>query len=275
MLPNSVGTQVFGTAKNGDAMIRERFSVFSGIGPKHEHAIWEAGIRDWQQFLEKREIPEIPVSVCASVISQIKDWNEALHGNDAKFFAERLAPADHWQLYKIFGDYVRYLDIETTGLFPGCDEVTMVGIFDGKNYEALVAGKNLILTSLKKAMEGCKLLITYYGRIFDVPFLQEAYPTLDLRIPHFDLCFTGRRLGLKGGLKAVEVSLGIARPEGIKHIDGFGAVQLWYEYVDGNKESLNRLIEYNKADTINLARIASIVYDGLYMRWKSQMRLPC
>jgi uncharacterized protein YprB with RNaseH-like and TPR domain len=48
----------------------------------------------------------------------------------------------------VFGDSVRYLDIETTGRYPGYNQVTLVGIFDGKNYETLIAGKNLTSRTL-------------------------------------------------------------------------------------------------------------------------------
>ena len=248
-------------------MIRCRFSVFSRVGTKYERLIWKAGVADWQQFLEIGEVPGLPATIYNSVCQQIHEWTEALQEGNTKFFTARLAAADHWQLYREFGNSVRYLDIETTGLFPRCDEVTVVGVFDGNNYEALVASRNLTLTNLRRTIKGCKLLVTYYGRIFDVPFLQETYPALDLRVPHFDLCFTGRRLGLKGGLKAVEKSLGIERPEEIEHVDGFEAVRLWYRYMSGNKKALDRLMAYNQADTKNLARIAPVVYEGLCKRY--------
>lgn len=250
-------------------MIRCRFSIFSGVGAKYEQLIWNASVTGWQGFLAIGKVRGLPPTVYTSVSRQIHQWTAALERGDASFFAQRLAPAEHWQLYKVFGDSVRYLDIETTGLYPGYNEVTVVGIFDGRNYEALIAGKNLTSRSLQKALKGCKLLVTYYGRVFDVPFLSEAYTTVDWNIPNFDLCFTGRRLGLKGGLKGVEKSLGIERPAEIEDIDGFEAVRQWYQYIAGNKKALDRLVAYNKADTTNLARIAPIVYDGLCKRCRA------
>jgi uncharacterized protein YprB with RNaseH-like and TPR domain len=247
-------------------MIRRRFSIFSGVGPNYERLIWQAGFRDWQAFLAAKEIPGLPAKTYISVSRQIQQWTEALQNRNAEFFAKNLAAAEHWQLYQVFGDSVRYLDIETTGLYPGYNQVTLVGIFDGKNYEALIAGKNLTSRTLLKALRDCELLVTYYGRVFDVPFLSKAFPTVDWNIPNFDLCFAGRRIGLKGGLKAVERSLGIERPREIEHVDGFEAVRLWYRYTGGDNKALDRLIDYNEADTTNLARIAHIVYEGLCER---------
>jgi hypothetical protein len=250
-------------------MIRCRFSVFSRVGTKYERLIWKAGVADWQQFLGIGEVPGLPTTIYNSVCQQIHEWTEALQERNTKFFTTRLAAADHWQLYREFGNSVCYLDIETTGLFPGCDEVALVGVFDGKNYKPLIAGKNLTSQSLRKALSNCRLLVTYYGRVFDVPFLNKAYPAVGWNIPHFDLCFTGRRLGLKGGLKAVEKSLGIERPEEIEHVDGFEAVRLWYRYMSGDKKALDRLMAYNQADTKNLARIAPVVYEGLCKRYRA------
>ena len=244
-------------------MIRHRFSVFRGVGPKLEQTIWKGGVLDWPGFLKSTRVSGLPAGLYRSVSRQICQWMNALERGDAAFFAKNLPLAEHWQLYKVFGDSVRYLDIETTGLIRGYNVVTMVGIYNGQKYQALIRGKGLTNSALQRALQGCKLIVTYYGRVFDVPFLRNAYPRVDWNYPHFDLCFAGRRLGLKGGLKGVEKSLGIERPGEIEHVDGFEAVRLWYRYTGGSKKALNHLIAYNEADTTNLAHIAPLVYDGL------------
>jgi uncharacterized protein YprB with RNaseH-like and TPR domain len=59
------------------------------------------------------------------------------------------------------------------------------------------------------------------------------------------------RQNLKGGLKAVERKLGIKRK--LTEVDGFLAVQLWWDYVNNNnKFALASLLEYNKEDVLNL-----------------------
>jgi len=71
--------------------------------------------------------------------------------------------------------------------------------------------------------------------------------------------FTGVRFGvwscwrndLKGGLKVVERKLGIERQ--LKGVDGYVAVQLWWDYVNnGNLDSLQTLLAYNAEDVVNL-----------------------
>jgi uncharacterized protein YprB with RNaseH-like and TPR domain len=56
---------------------------------------------------------------------------------------------------------------------------------------------------------------------------------------------------LYGGLKSVERQLGIQRE--LTDIDGWVAVQLWESYVQyDDKESLSRLLAYNREDVLNL-----------------------
>jgi uncharacterized protein YprB with RNaseH-like and TPR domain len=56
---------------------------------------------------------------------------------------------------------------------------------------------------------------------------------------------------LKGGLKAVERRLGIERQ--LTNVDGYMAVQLWWEYVNtGNPDALDILLAYNREDVLNL-----------------------
>ena len=81
-------------------------------------------------------------------------------------------------LLEAFGDSVRYLDIETTGLSAHRHDVTVVGIYDGQDFRALVRGHDLTERTLRDALDGCKLLVTYFGSAFDVPFLSVNFPNV-------------------------------------------------------------------------------------------------
>ncbi|UCG50346.1 MAG: ribonuclease H-like domain-containing protein, partial [Phycisphaerales bacterium] len=40
---------------------------------------------------------------------------------------------------------------------------------------------------------------------------------------------------------------------GLQNVDGYAAVLLWWDYVNNNnRQSLGRLLEYNREDVVNL-----------------------
>ena len=244
-------------------MLRRRFDVFDGIGPKSAGIIRDAGVGEWAAFLECETIPGLSARRKPAVDAQIREWSAALDRSDLPFLASRLPRCEHWSLFGMFAGAVRYLDIETTGLSPGRDIVTVVGISDGLCFTPLIEGQGLTADAVQNTLDGCKLLVTYFGSAFDVPFLRASFPGLRFEMPHFDLCFAGRKVGLTGGLKVVEQTLGLARDGAIAEVDGFEAVRLWRAYRRGRQEALATLLEYNEADTRNLARIAPVIYQRL------------
>lgn len=244
-------------------MLEQSFAVFDGIGPKSRDAIGAAGISNWRQFLATDGVPGLSEKLQQSVKRQIREWSAARARKDAGFFATALPRSKHWLLFQEFAGDVRCLDIETTGLSPGYHDVTLVGVYDGTSYKALIRGRDLTAQSIHQALHGCKLLVTYYGTVFDAPFLCANFPSLRLDYPHFDLCFAGRKVGLAGGLKGVETQLGIRRPGAITEVDGFEAVRLWRRHEKGDPSALKTLLAYNQADTCNLAHIARTIYRRL------------
>ena len=68
-------------------------------------------------------------------------------------------------------------DIETSGLMPDKGGyVTVVGMYDGCDYKCFVRGNGLSPENLNKALSGYKYLITFYGAVFDIPFLFRSMP---------------------------------------------------------------------------------------------------
>nr|AIF20709.1 Ammonia permease [uncultured marine group II/III euryarchaeote KM3_92_B07] len=244
-------------------VLKSKFRIFNDIGPVSEDIIYAAGIYSWNGFLESEGVSGLTQRLYESTSEQIKEWSNALEMKDAKFFATNLQSSMHWMLLKEFQEHVCYLDIETTGLYRDFDKVTVVGIYDGHSFQNLVRGRGLSKKAIQKSLSGCKLLVTYYGSCFDLPFLQSEFYGIDLNIPHFDLCFGGRKVGLTGGLKKIERRLGISRDSSISSVDGFEAVTLWYSFQKGNEKSLKKLLDYCMADTINLSKMAPLVFEKL------------
>jgi len=245
-------------------MILHTFSIFDGIGEKTERRLWEEGVLTWDDLMDVKEM-----SVCSSRRLDIMResacyLSEELRRSNPEPFASYLRQRDHWRLFERFRDGVACLDIETNGLPHGRGgDLTVVGIYRNGEYIPLVKDETLSIDSISDALKGVKLLVTFFGAGFDIPFLQRVYPGIDLRIPHFDLSFGARRLGIKGGLKKIEAVFGLSRSEGIEGLDGYGAVLLWRSWRRGQAEALERLIEYNRADTVNLFLIAERLYSLL------------
>jgi uncharacterized protein YprB with RNaseH-like and TPR domain len=101
-------------------------------------------------------------------------------------------------------------------------------------------------------LDGVDELYTYNGSRFDLPFIKGRLG-LDLRkqFAHTDLMYNCWRRDLKGGLKAVEVRLGIERR--LTDMSGYMAVRLWWDYVNHNDTgALQKLLDYNREDVMNL-----------------------
>jgi uncharacterized protein YprB with RNaseH-like and TPR domain len=257
-------------------MIRNTFCSLDGIGEKLERRLWREGILTWKDFISARA----PLGLSAERKSFLDDClcrdSEELGSANAVYFSGRLRRREHWRLFDFFRHGAVCLDIETNGYQPGSGGVvTVVGLYDGFDYTCLVRGENLSGETLKKELSRYKCLITFYGAAFDIPFLSRSFAGVKIDIPHIDLCFAAKRLGLKGGLKKLEFELGIIRDESVQGLDGYDAVKLWEHADRGSQEAMETLVRYNREDTVNLMHIASIFYERLRRSTGIEEYLPC
>ncbi|MBE0427028.1 MAG: ribonuclease H-like domain-containing protein [Nitrospirae bacterium] len=257
-------------------MIKNTLSILNGIGEKLEKKLWGSGIISWNDFIDSPDLKFI--SPCKKrmfddfLISALQE----LDRSNSVYFSTNLKRREHWRLYNTFKPEAVCLDIETNGLMPdNGGYVTLIGIYDGFDYRCLVHGANLTPENLNSEISGYKYLITFYGAIFDIPFLKRSMPEIKFDIPHFDICFGSKRLGFKGGLKKLEAELGIKRHEAVSGMDGYDAVKLWEHAKRGSKEALELLKIYNMEDTVNLFKIAEIIYNGLRLQTGIDEYLQC
>ena len=242
-------------------MLRETFVHIPGVGYRTEERLWRSGIRTWDDFAERSKPRRLPARVAHRIADEIARSDEALRRRRHRYFARNLPARDHWRAWPEFGDAVAYLDIETTGLSLGRDAVTVVGVYDGSARRSFIQGDDL--EELPSALEDAKLLVTFNGSRFDVPFLRKAFPRMHLDQIHLDLVHPLRRLGFVGGLKAIESQVGILRSEETTGLGGFDAVRLWRAYNRGDDDALDLLLEYNMEDVVNLEPLAELAYKGL------------
>lgn len=248
-------------------MIRNTFIHLDGMGEKTERRLWGDGILTWEDFLNKSEIDFLSAERKAEIDLNLADATSHLADGDAGYFRTALKANEHWRLYNEFGADAVFLDIETNGLQPDAGGYpTLVGIADRDGFRVFVHGRDLNAQNIMTALSGRKCLVTFFGSVFDIPFLTRTLAGFEIDMPHFDLCFGGKKIGLSGGLKNVEKAIGIARPSEVNSMNGYDAVLLWQRYQQGDTKALETLIQYNKEDTVNLIRLADAVYTGLRAR---------
>jgi len=235
------------------------FCHIPGIGPRTEQRLWEEGARCWDDCMELAE-QLLGETKGRGAIEHLYQSQEALEEMDVRFFSGTLPASEIWRLFPEFRGRIAYLDIETTGLsLDGIgDGITTIALYDGRKIEHYVQGENL--QAFKDDIFNYDLLVTYNGKCFDVPFI-ENYFMIKLDHAHIDLRYVLASLGLRGGLKGCEQQLGLDRGD-LEGVDGFFAVLLWNEYRNnGNGRALETLLAYNIQDTVTLEQLLTIAYN--------------
>ncbi len=235
--------------------LKRSYIGIEGVGPTTERTLWEQGARTWDEF-----DPSLVGSTTADRIeSFIERARPRLRAGDSTFFERALPSDERWRLYEDFREEACFLDIETTGLLQSSDDVTCVSFHRDGETTTLVRGDDLSRENLRAQLEA-PLLVTFNGARFDVPFLEESFD-LSIDRPHLDLLYPCRRVGLTGGLKAIEPAVGVERDR--SDLSGRDAVRLWREHERGVDGSLETLVSYNREDTVNLRTVADRTVERL------------
>jgi uncharacterized protein YprB with RNaseH-like and TPR domain len=245
-------------------VIRSTFLHIPGVGPVTEAELWRRGVRDWADVDGLPEDAGLPEALRVRLRAELRGSEAALAERSVEYFSSRLPPSEHWRLYPSFRSETAFLDIETTGLSPYEGIVTVVTIHGAGRTRTFVADEDL--EELPAYLRRFRLLSTFNGRLFDVPFLEYRFPALVVPRVHIDLRFLLYRLGYAGGLKRIEQTLGVGDRTGVEGIHGLDAVRLWEAYRRVDTDSLARLVRYNRADTVNLEPLLEFAVDRLSRR---------
>ena len=244
-------------------MIKNTFQVIPSVSTKRERTIWDSGIKTWDDFLDTECVKGISPAMKDRSDSALNEAYEHLGNHDARSLGDMFLRREHWRLYEHFSDDVAFFDIETDGLERD-STVTMVTVHKKNSTVTLIEGIDLDAETLSDAFGDPSMIVSFNGSCFDVPVLAYSFPGLDLSMPHFDLRFGCRKIGLSGGLKNIECQIGLSRPDDMKDVDGFEAVRLWKQWTRAHdRRSLELLRDYNVTDTVNLKTLADITYRRL------------
>jgi uncharacterized protein YprB with RNaseH-like and TPR domain len=238
-------------------MIKNTFCHIPGIGTKSERQLWDNGLVSWQT-VNKNSVKALSRKRKELLLRYAEESTEQLSAGNPRYFNDLLPANQAWRLFPDFENSVAYLDIETTGLRGDRDYVTTIALYDGLDVYHYVRGENL--DEFADRIAAYKLIVTYNGKTFDVPFLR-THLGLPMTHAHIDLRYVLASLGQTGGLKACEKRLGLDR-EDLADVDGYFAVLLWHDYIrNKNRKSLETLLAYNIADVVNLAIIMPMAYN--------------
>jgi uncharacterized protein YprB with RNaseH-like and TPR domain len=238
-------------------MLENTFLHVPGLGIKSEQRIWSSGIHSWDDLL-RGDLKCFSLKRADTLRRSIEDSKEHLSRGNPDYFGNLLPSNQFWRIFPEFRKSVAYLDIETTGLDSWSNEITTIALYNGNSVLTYVQGQNL--DEFKEDVKRLKVLVTYNGRCFDVPFI-ESYFGIKLNQVHIDLRFLLRSLGYTGGLKGCEKKAGINRGD-LEGIDGYFAVLLWEDYQrNKNRKALETLLAYNIQDVVNLEFLMILSYN--------------
>lgn len=243
--------------KNGEELIpkgalKSSFCILPGIRYGSEKTLWEMGIKDWDQFLGRKKFTSsVNFEPLEKTILKAKSDLE----NGKSDFLNNFNNRDLWRVYETFKDNCLYVDLETTGLSVENDEITLIGVFDGKKTYVFEKSD---FKDFENLLKKYPLLVTYNGQLFDVPFLKRKFPNVKINQTNLDLRWPLANLGVRGGLSGAEDQFGIKRK---LNFDGFLAVSLWDAYQEGYKGALQVLKQRVTDDVLALKPLAEHVYN--------------
>ena len=97
-------------------MLTATFSHIEGISVNFEKQLFDAGIKHWDDFLDRMHLlTDLSKPKIEKIKNSLFASKEALQNEDFHYFKNILKPKEHWRLCKM--GKVAYVDIETTGLF--------------------------------------------------------------------------------------------------------------------------------------------------------------
>lgn len=239
-------------------LLARTFVHLEGIGPRTERHLWRIGIKSWEHL--RQEAGQIFRSRRLELVQRSLDASEEAwsHG-DLVYFHHALPGDERWRLLEGGLDDIAYFDIEASGggMPPAAHSTAIAFLFRGEILQAYEERDKRLL--IERMIAEAAIFCTYNGASYDIPFLAREF-ALDLSKAHIDLCPWLRRLGFKGGLKAIQKALPHLPQRSSMDIDGYDAVRLWRLHEEGRSGALDTLLAYNAEDVLILSPLLQHAY---------------
>jgi hypothetical protein len=170
---------------------------------------------------------------------------------------------------------VLYLDLESTSTKADVGKVIAIGVLESGEPEVRFSGtfegERELLEWLRKKLEGCDLIVTWYGSGFDIPFLmtRSLVHGVDLtklaEIPMLDLCEWSKANLLLSSYKLSSVArfLGVS---GAGEFTGPDVLTLFKLWERGDQGAGQLILDHCREDLVLLKRVHEVL--------KSQVERP-
>jgi uncharacterized protein YprB with RNaseH-like and TPR domain len=174
-----------------------------------------------------------------------------------------------------------FLDIETTGLSGGSGTFAfMVGIakFEGDEFRLAQfflrepGEESAQLAAIEQFLSGCKALVTFNGKSFDVPVLNTRYaqyqwPTPLKNTPHLDLLHLARKLwrARLSSRRLGDLEENILNvPRGSEEVPSYLIPQMYFDFLhSGDAEPLKGVFYHNAMDILTMSALMTHIADLL------------
>ncbi|OHD64175.1 MAG: hypothetical protein A2176_00860 [Spirochaetes bacterium RBG_13_51_14] len=224
------------------------------MGPFREAVLRERGFVSWDDCLTRDG--EIPFNGKRrkAFLDEIRKSIQARDDRNIDYFTSTFPTAEHWRILgSYFGD-ATFIDVETTGLSWHYSHASVIAAYHRGALFTFVYGENI--DDFLSLADEARLLVTFNGTCFDIPFLEKTFNIPSIGRPHVDLRWVAWHHGYRGGLKSIERRMGIRRPPSIDGIDGIEAVDLFFQWQRGDASSRDRLVSYCSADVLSTYLVA-------------------
>jgi len=137
----------------------------------------------------------------------------------------------------------------------------------------LIKNKELSEPSIRWALQGANLILTYNGKGFDIPRIQKQFPNaLPKDVAVLDLYLLAKQIGMSSDLKTLEKVASIRRPAQANQKGNTG--NLWNQYrVKSDVHSLQDLLKHNKYDARNLFELAEFLVSWAQLKAEKMKRI--